>query len=108
MEELRFVTLDEVPRYEAPSSPPFPPSLTVLPRRPVSARCRATGIFLRDPFPPDFEGNSSGGFLPVGYDRLNSIPASNHPVSVLLPRCRVPDPRTVRDLIDCSLDECCL
>lgn len=73
MEELRFVTLDEVPRYECfflfPSS-----SLTVLSPRPRSIResrrvpsrrlasCRPDiRIFLRASFPPDFEGKSVGG-----------------------------------------------
>lgn len=76
MEELRFVTLDEVPRRRSPSFPPL--FLTVLPRSiRVSACYPGTGIFLRAFLPPDFGGKSSG--ISPGYDRLNSSisPPSN-------------------------------
>lgn len=69
MEELRFVTLDEVPRYEAPSSfllPVLFNCITLSVR--IRAHCPGIGIFLPTPFPPDFEGKSSGGFLPPAYD----------------------------------------
>jgi len=81
MEELRFVTLDEVPRHRRRhrrrpfsllSSPPL-----YYPVSSVSACYPGTGIFLRAFLPPDFGGKSSG--ISPGYGRLNSSisPPSN-------------------------------
>lgn len=64
MEELRFVTLDELPSPFPSSSSSSSSSLFLLFNR-IIREPRAQEFSLRAPFPPDFEGNS-------GYDRLNS------------------------------------